>query len=116
MNIDEIELRINHYFKMQESIKGGLGYSMLTIGILKTFFAFWFCFSQKTRHYEISGHPDQVLAFVEVGCIFNLVLAATVYVVVKLSWQVVQAACPITHMKLRQKKSMCKRDSAKRKP
>lgn len=46
-NIDEIALRINHHFKMQESIKSLLGYSVLVIGLLKTFFAFWFCFSRK---------------------------------------------------------------------
>ncbi len=57
-NIDEIALRVNHYFKMQESIKSFLGYLVLVVGLAKTFFAFWFCFSQKTRHYEISGHPD----------------------------------------------------------
>ena len=85
-NINEIDLRINHYFKMQESIKSFLGYLVLVTGLLKTFFAFWFCFSQKTIRYEISGHPDQILALIELGCFFNLILAATVYVVVKLSW------------------------------
>ena len=87
-NIDEIALRVNHYFKIQESIKSFLGWMVLFVGIAKTFFAFWFCFSQKTRKYEISGHPDQVLAFIELCCFFNLVLVAMVYLVVKLTWQV----------------------------
>ena len=101
-NIDEIELRINHYFKMQESIKSFLGFVTLLVGLIKTFFAYSFVLSKRQSQYKPEGYPDKILAFVEIFCVLNLVILAVVYLVFKLSWQVLQACCPLIHMKLRQ--------------
>ena len=42
LNIDEIELRINHYYKMQEAIRGTNGAIVFSGGLARSVLAFYF--------------------------------------------------------------------------
>ena len=96
LQIDETNLRINHYFKMKESIMSDLGYAVLLVGLLKFIAAYFYI-----RSSSIELQLSLLLALVDVLAIANIVLATIVLVISKLLTRKLCEYSPLWHMKIK---------------
>ena len=74
LGIDEIKLRINHYFKRKQAILSYLGLSVLTMGLLRSVLALW-----------ILTEELVYVAVVDVVCIVHLFFVFGAFCLVKFS-------------------------------
>ena len=100
--IDEIKLRINHYFKMKEAIFSRLGFTVLILSLVRIPFAlmvFEFNFAYNEKSFLV------LLSLLDLICFANVILLLSLFVTVKIFISYMSDNHPKTLMRVRQ--SIC---------
>lgn len=84
-HIDEIKLRVNHYFKRKETICSGLGRLVLGCGTARLLLTAWM-FAR--------GECASAVALVDLLCVINLAGITLVSLLIKFAMQKGQQHCP----------------------
>ena len=71
--VDEIGLRINHYFKRKEAIMSTLGYSILALGVLKVFISIKFLMNNKNYEKSFIEIIEVGLGYLDLFSALNLI-------------------------------------------
>ena len=89
-----MNLRINHYFKMKESIMSELGYSLVGVGLFKSICAFLY------TKYSTQITLCLVVAWVDLLAMTNIFLIGVVFLVAKTFTHFGVRHFPVQHMKV----------------